>query len=259
MVRWLVLAFALASASFSSAHAAEPLTIFAAASLKNVIDQTGLAYTAKTGIEVKASYAASSVLAKQIEQGAPADIFASADLEWMDYVAKRQLIRPQTRINLLGNALVVIAPKSAALQRLTLDRAAFLAALGSDGKLVTGEVNSVPVGKYAKMALTSLGIWTDVEARIAGVDNVRAALTFVVRGEAPLGVVYATDAAVEPNVKILATFPETSHPAIIYPFAVTTSGRNEAAQFIEFLRSPEVGTIFLKAGFNVIDHSKPTN
>jgi molybdate transport system substrate-binding protein len=231
-------------------RAAESLTVFAAASLKNVIDDAAKAYTAKTGIEIRASYAASSVLARQIEQGAPADLFASADLDWMDYLEKKNLIKAETRVNLLGNSLVLIAPKSSPISILPLEVNALTDALGG-GRLVTGDINSVPVGKYAKIALQSLNLWPAVEAKIAGADSVRSALSFVAKGEAPLGIVYGTDAAVEPDVKVVATFPESSHPPVIYPFAVTLSGKNQARDFLNFLRRPEITAIFAKSGFTV--------
>ena len=255
----LSLAFCLLSAAILPARAASGLTIFAAASLQTVLDTAIKAYSAKTGVEVRASYAASSALARQIEQGAAADIFASADLDWMDYLVKRSLIAEPTRVNLLGNTLVLIAPKTSELQSLTIDRASILKALGSDGRLITGDVNAVPVGKYAKTAMQNLGFWADIEPRLAGADNVRAALNFVAKGEAPLGIVYATDAAVEPNVKVVATFPAGSHPAIIYPFAVTRSGGVDAANFLAFLQSPEVVALFSKAGFTVLARASQTN
>lgn len=241
-----------------AAAGAEALTVFAAASLKTVMDDAAKAYNAKTGIEIKASYAASSTLAKQIEQGAPADLFASADLEWMDYLQQRSLIRPASRVNLLGNSLVVIAPKTSVLQTLALDHTGFAAALGPDGKLVTGDPKAVPVGKYAKIALDTLGLWAELEPRIASADNVRSALAFVARGEAPLGIVYATDAAVEPNVKIVATFPANSHPPVIYPFAVTAAGDPKAAAFLAFLQTPDISKAFTAAGFTVLA-KQPTN
>ena len=231
---------------------AETLTIFAAASLKNVMDEASKSYTAKTGIEIKPSYAASSVLAKQIEQGAPADIFISADLDWMDYLAQRKLIREDTRVNLLGNTLVLIAPKDAKIRTLALDRAAIEAVLGPDGKLVTGDPKAVPVGKYAKIALEKLGLWQAFEPRVASTDNVRSALSFVARGEAPLGIVYATDAAVEPGVMIVATFPQGSHPPVIYPFAMTATGNVKAAAFIAFVQTSDMAKAFARAGFSVL-------
>ncbi|MFZ4534130.1 MAG: molybdate ABC transporter substrate-binding protein, partial [Alsobacter sp.] len=186
----------------------EPLTVFAAASLKTALDEVAPVFTATTGIPVRFSYAASSALARQIENGAPADVFASADLEWMDYLQQRRLVKPESRLNLLGNRLVVIAPADTALRDLPLTAAAISGALGPTGRLATGEVASVPAGRYAKAALQSLGLWTLAEPRLAQSENVRAALSFVARGEAPLGIVYTTDASSEPKVKVVARFPD---------------------------------------------------
>ncbi|MEI6574120.1 MAG: molybdate ABC transporter substrate-binding protein [Alphaproteobacteria bacterium] len=230
----------------------DPILVFAAASLKESLEEVGKSFTAGTGTEVKFSFAASSALAKQIEAAAPADIFASADLKWMDYLEEKKLIRSETRNNLLGNTLVVVAPTISALSTLDFIPDAFAKALG-DGKLATGEVNSVPVGIYAKNALRKFGLWTIIEPKLAQTDNVRAALAFVARNEAPLGIVYATDARVEKSVKVIATFPADSHDPIIYPFAVTTLSKNpDAEKFLNFLKSAPALSIFEKAGFKVI-------
>jgi len=235
--------------------AAQQVTVFAAASLKDALEDAGRAFTASGGAPVRFSFAASSALARQIEQGAPADLFASADLDWMDYLAARKLIRPDTRVNLLGNRLVVIAARESPLKELRLDVASFRAALG-DGRLATGEVTSVPIGKYAKAALEKLGLWGDVQPRLAMTETVRAALALVARGEAPLGIVYATDAAAEPKVKIVATFPPDSHAPIIYPFALTVETRVDAArQFLEFLKGPVARRAFEAQGFTVLSPS----
>ncbi len=232
--------------------AGEPLLVFAAASLKETLEEAGKSFTAETGVEVKFSFAASSALAKQIEAAAPADLFASADLKWMAYLNEKKLIRSETRINLLGNSLVVVAPNVSPLSSLDFTPDAFAKALG-DGKLATGEVNSVPVGIYAKSALQNLGIWSIVEPKLAPADNVRAALAFVARNEAPLGIVYATDARVEKSVKVIATFPPESHDRIIYPFAVTAFSKNpEAEKFLRFLKSSTAQSLFEKAGFAVL-------
>src|SRR5262249_53041704 len=177
------------------------ITIFAAASMKNALDDVDAAFTKSTGIKVAASYAASSALIKQIENGAPADVFVSADLDWMDYGAQHKLIKDDTRINLLGNRLVLIAPKESKLHHVTIAPGFDLAKLAGDGRIVTGDVRAVPVGKYAKAALEKLGAWAAAEPKFAMTENVRAALTLVARGEAALGIVYETDAKVEPNVK----------------------------------------------------------
>jgi molybdate transport system substrate-binding protein len=235
--------------------AAQQVTVFAAASLKDALEDAAKTFTASTGAPVRFSFAASSTLAKQIEQGAPADVFASADLDWMDYLAQRKLIQPDTRINLLGNRLVVVAATVSPLKELKLDVASLRAALG-DGRLTTGEVTSVPVGKYAKTALEKLGLWDAVQPRLAMTESVRAALALVARGEAPLGIVYATDAAAEPKVKIVATFPPDSHPPIIYPFAVAADAKSDKAkQFLDFLKGPEARRAFEAQGFSMITPS----
>lgn len=239
------------------AQAADTVTVFAAASLKNALDNAGKAFTSQTGVELRASYAASSALARQIESGAPADLFASADLDWMDYLAKTNLIRPDTRVNLLGNRLVLIAPSDAKESAVAFTPEAFAAALGPDGRLATGEVNSVPIGKYAKVAFEKLGLWRSIQPRLAQSDNVRAALMLVSRGEAPLGVVYESDAKSDPTVKVVGVFPADSHPPVVYPFAVTADARGAGAKrFLEYLRSPAAKPFFEAEGFRVIDGGK---
>ena len=227
------------------------ITVFAAASLKNALDDINTAYTAKTGVKVSASYAASSALARQLEQGAPADVFASADMEWMDYAIQKKSINEATRMNLLGNKIVLIAPKDSTLANVTIGQGFDLAKLAGDGRIATGDVQSVPVGKYAKAALEKLGSWNAASAKFAMADNVRAAMTLVARKEAVLGIVYETDAKVEPGVKIVAAFPADSHPAIVYPFAATVSAKPEAAAYLAFLRS-EGKAVFEKYGFTVL-------
>jgi molybdate transport system substrate-binding protein len=228
------------------------LTVFAAASMKNALDDIDAAYTAKTGVKVVASYAASSALAKQIEQGAPADIFASADTDWMDYSIGKKNINEPTRVNLLGNSMVLIAPKDSKIDHVAIEPGFDLAKLAGSGKIATGDVKAVPVGKYAKAALEKLGAWQAVEPKFAMAESVRAALALVARGEASLGIVYATDARVEPGVKIVGSFPPDSHPAIIYPVAATTTARAEAADYLAFLRSSAAKTIFEKYGFTFL-------
>ena len=209
-------AFSLSALAFVVTLAALParaqdvtLTVFAAASMKNAVDDINAAFSkANAGIKVVSSYAASSALAKQIEPGAPADLFASADLEWMDYVAKKNLIKPDTRVNLLGNRLVLIAPKDSKIDNVTIGQGFDLAKLAGDGRIATGDVSAVPVGKYAKAALEKLGSWQAAEPKFAMADNVRAALMLVSRGEAVLGIVYETDAKVDKGVKIVGKFPE---------------------------------------------------
>jgi molybdate transport system substrate-binding protein len=225
------------------------ITIFAAASMKNALDDVNAAFAKATGIRVTASYAASSALIKQIEAGAPADVFASADLDWMDYGAQKKLIRDDTRVNLLGNKLVLIAPKDSKLDRVTIGPGFDLARLAGDGRVATGDVRAVPVGLYAKAALEKLGAWTAAEPKLAMTENVRVALTLVARGEAALGIVYETDAKVEPGVKIVGTFPDDSHPPIVYPVAATKDGKPEAADYLRFLRSGTAKAVFETYGF----------
>src|SRR5262249_15969561 len=205
----------------SGAQAKEKaITVFAAASLKNALDEVDTAFAKATSIKVVTSYAASSALMKQIENGAPADVFASADLDWMDYGAQHKLIKDDTRVNLLGNRLVLIAPKDSKIGNVTIAPGFDLAKLARAAPIVTADVRAVPVGKYAKAALEKLGAWAAAEPKFAMTENVRAALTLVARGEAPLGIVYETDAKVEPNVKIVGAFPADSHPPIVYPVAL---------------------------------------
>ncbi|CAN5236244.1 molybdate ABC transporter substrate-binding protein [soil metagenome] len=243
----------LLGSTFSPALAQnKSVTVFAAASMKNALDDVNAAYTARTGVKVTASYAASSVLAKQIEQGAPADVFVSADTDWMDYVTRKKNINEPTRVNLLGNSIVLIAPKDSKLANLTIGQGLDLAKLAGDGKIATGDVKSVPVGKYAKAALEKLGSWSAAEPKFAMAESVRAALALVSRGEAPLGIVYATDARVDPGVKIIGTFPAGSHPAIIYPTAATTTAKAEATGYLGFLKTTTSKTIFEKYGFTFL-------
>jgi len=225
------------------------LTVFAAASMKNALDDVGAAFTAKTGVKVNASYAASSTLAKQIEQGAPADVFISADTDWMDYAVSKGTINDATRVNLLGNSIVLIAPKDSKIEQVTIGPGFDLAKLAGDGKIATGDVASVPVGKYAKAALEKLGAWTAAEPKFAMAESVRAALTLVARGEAALGIVYSTDAKVEPGVKIVGVFPSDSHPPIIYPVAATAKAKPEAGTYLAFLLSQAAKTVFERYGF----------
>lgn len=229
------------------------LVVFAAASLKNALDEVAATWAKDAGKPApKISYAASSALAKQIEQGAPADLFISADLDWMDYLTDRKLIEPASRFNLLGNKIVVIAPRDSTVSSVTLKGSDLVEALAG-GRLAMANVEAVPAGKYGKAALAKLGAWNDVEDHVAQAENVRAALLLVARGEAPLGIVYSTDAAAEPDVKIVATFPEDSHPPIIYPAALIKERSNtDAKAFLDFLRSTKARTSFEKQGFAVL-------
>ena len=234
--------------SGSAASDSATVLVFAAASLTNVLDDLSHAFTAKTHIPTKSSLAASSVLAKQIEAGAPADVFFSADLEWVDYVEQRKLLKPGSRHDVVGNRLVLIAPADSTVSLKIHPGVDFTAALG-EGKLATGDPDSVPVGKYAKAALQKLGVWDKISQRIVPAENVRAALAFVARGEAPLGIVYRTDALAEKKVKIVAEFPANTHPPITYPIALTTHAGAGAQQFVDFVRSPSAAEIFRKYGF----------
>jgi len=235
------------------AQAAGEVVVFAAASLKNALDEIAATWAKNTGKAApKISYAASSALAKQIEQGAPADLFVSADLDWMDYLAGKNLIKVDSRFNLLGNKIVLIATKDSKLTNVGLTGPDLAKALGG-GRLSMASVDAVPVGKYGKAALEKLGAWNDVKDHLAQAENVRAALLRVARGEAPLGIVYSTDAAAEPGVKIVATFPADSHPPIIYPAALAKDQHNpDAKAFLDFLRSAKARVSFEKQGFTVL-------
>jgi molybdate transport system substrate-binding protein len=252
----LTLLIALIGASPPVA-ARETITVFAAASLKNALDEADAAFTRATGVEVTASYEASSALTKQIEQGAPADVFISADLRWMDYASKHKLIKPDSRFNLLGNKLVLIARKDSKIDHIDIAKGFDIAKLAGDGRIAVADVKAVPAGLYAKAALISLGAWTAVEPKLAQAENVRATLAFVARGETPLGIVYATDAKIEPKVKIIGVFPDGSYPPIIYPVAATTASKNpQAKRYLRFLRTPAARTIFEKYGFTVLVQPK---
>ena len=248
----VALGMGLASPRTAALAQDKAITVFAAASLKNALDDVDAAFTRSTGIKMVASYAASSALIKQIENGAPADVFASADLDWMDYGAQHKLIKDDTRVNLLGNRLVLIAPKDSKIGNVTLAPGFDLAKLAGDGRIVTADVRAVPVGKYAKAALEKLGSWRAAEPKFAMADNVRAALTLVARKEAVLGIVYATDAKVEPGVKVVASFPHDSYPPVIYPFALTATAKAEAADYLAYVRSSASKNIFEKYGFTVL-------
>jgi molybdate transport system substrate-binding protein len=229
------------------------LTVFAAASMKNALDDVDAAFTKATGVKVIASYAASSALAKQIEQGAPADIFISADLKWMDYVADKKLIRPDTRVNLLGNRLVLIAPADSKLNNIKIEKDFDIVKLAGDGRIAVADVKAVPAGLYAKTALESLGAWAAAEPKLAQAENVRATLAFVARGETPVGIVYETDAKIEPKVKVIGAFPEDSHPPVTYPVAATVASKNPATErYLNFLRSSAAKTIFETYGFSFL-------
>ena len=225
--------------------------VFGAASLKNALDEANGLFLFENGSGVKVSYGASSALAKQIENGAPADIFISADPDWMDYLAERKLIKPDTREKFLGNKLVLITRANSNVA-LTIGQNFPLAQALGNGRLAMAEPASVPAGKYGKAALEKLGVWASVANKIAPAQDVRAALLLVSRGEAPLGIVYQTDAAADKNVKIVATFPESTHPPIIYPIAILASSTNGVAPvYLQYLLSPKAEPFFEKQGFVV--------
>ncbi len=236
------------------------LLLFAAASLKNALDEIASAWARDTGRPMpRISYAASSALARQIEQGAPADIFLSADLDWMDYIAARNLILAETRTNLLGNKIVLIAPRDSHATvdlKAGVDLAEALTNALKGGRLAMANVDAVPAGKYGKAALEKLGAWNGMKHRVAQAENVRAALLLVARGEAPLGIVYSTDAAAEPAVRIVAAFPDGSPPPIVYPVARIRDSRSaDAKPFLDHLRGAKARAVFEKQGFSVLVRS----
>lgn len=235
----------------AKAHA-EPVTVFAAASMTNALQDIGKLYKEKTGKDVSFSFAASSALAKQLEAGAPAGIFISADNKWMDYTDGKDLTLKATRVTPIGNSLVLIEPADAAKPVTIDDTFDFAAFLGADGKIATGLTDSVPVGIYAKTALTNLGQWDKVKEHIVGAESVRAALALVERGEVKAGIVYSTDAAIAKNVKVVATFPANSHPPVEYPFEIVKGQDNaDTKAFFDFLVSPDAKKVYEKYGFVV--------
>ena len=249
-MRRLIAALLLCALTGLPAVAQGRLTVFAAASMKNALDDVDAAFTHTTGIQVTASYAATPALAKQIEAGAPADIFLSADKEWMDYTHK--LVDPATRFDLLGNRLVLIAPAASRLDHIQIEPSMNLASFAGDSRIVTGDVSAVPVGRYAKATLLALGCWENVQPKLLMTENVRAALIFVARREAALGIVYETDAKVEPQVKVVARFPDGFSAPIVYPVAATAHASPQAARYLEFLRGVQARVIFEKYGFTYL-------
>jgi molybdate transport system substrate-binding protein len=238
------------AASLTSLRA-QDVTIFAAASLSNALQDVAKAYQEKTGTPLKFSFAASSALAKQIEAGAPAQIFISADERWMDYLADTKLIVPETRISPIGNRLVLIAPADSPVSPVTIDAELNIEAMtGQSGRIAAGDPQHVPAGTYARQALEKLNLWGKAEPRLARADNVRAALALVETGEAPLGIVYSTDAAASKRVKVVGTFPIESHTRITYPFAMIAGQDSaEARQVFKFVTSDEALAIFSRHGF----------
>jgi molybdate transport system substrate-binding protein len=255
--RILLTAAALTVLALSSARAQEAITVFAAASLKNVLDNINTVFTNESGIKVTTSYESSSSLTKQIEQGAPADVLISADLQWMDYANEHKLIKPNTRFNLLGNRLVLIVPKDSKLDNVAIGQGFDLAKLAGDGRIAVADVRAVPAGRYAKAALEKLGTWAAAEPKLAQAENVRATLVLVARGETEVGIVYETDAKVEPRVKIVGVFPEGSYPPVTYPIAETADSKKASvSRYLSFLRTNTAKEIFEKYGFNYL--IKPT-
>jgi molybdate transport system substrate-binding protein len=228
------------------------LTVFAAASMKNALDDVNAAFTKQSHITVHTSYAASSALAKQIDAGAPTDVFVSANIKWMDYLAGKNEIKTDTRVNLLGNALVLIAPKDSKLSHVDIGPGFDIVKLAGSGRIAVADTKGVPAGLYAKAALTKLGVWAAAEPKLAQGENVRATLAFVARGETPVGIVYATDAKIEPNVKIIGTFPESSHPPVTYPVAATKNAKPDTAKYLAFLKTSTAKAIFEKYGFSYL-------
>jgi molybdate transport system substrate-binding protein len=253
-VRWRVVfagLLAAASASATTPAIAAEVTVFAAASLKEAMDEQGRTFGAATDNRVIVSYGASNALARQIEAGAPADLFISADLDWMNYLDERKLIAPGTRVDLLRNALVLIAP-AASTSTLKIGPDFGLAAALGNERLAMANPDSVPAGKYAKAALEKLGVWTSVSNRIARAETVRAALVLVSRGEAPFGIVYRTDALADKGVRIVDTFPPDTYPPIVYPAAIVVAGTSPAARpFLSYLRSLPARAVFDKYGFQL--------
>lgn len=234
----------------ASSHAdTRELTIFAAASLTNAMQDLGKAYTEKTGVKVTFSFASSSAIAKQIENGAPADMFVSADTEWMDYLQQRGLIDVPTRKDILSNRLVLIAPADSTVKLKIAPGFALAQALGKDGRLSTGDPDFVPAGRYARSALSNLGVWNDVADRLLRAENVRSAMAFVSRGEAPLGIVYLSDVGVDRKVRVVDTFPANSHTPIVYPAALVKGSKPGAQDFFAFIQTSDARAVFEKYGF----------
>jgi molybdate transport system substrate-binding protein len=224
------------------------ITVFAAASLTNVLQDLGDAYTKDSLVPIRFSFAASSALARQIENGSRADMFFSADLDWMDYLQARKLIQPATRHDVLRNQLVLVAPAQSKVSLKIEPHFALAATLGK-GRLATGDPDSVPVGRYAHQALVNLGVWDEISARLVRADSVRSALAFVDRGEAALGIVYATDALIDNGVRVVDVFPAASHAPIVYPVALTVGAKPDAAGFLAYIRGPAGDIAFKHYGF----------
>jgi molybdate transport system substrate-binding protein len=243
----------LLAAFLGSANAADqgkqPITVFAAASLTDALNEVNDAYTKSGGVPIRASYAASSTLARQIEAGAKADVFFSADLDWVDYLQSRSLVNAATRKNVLSNRLVLIAPADSKWSLKIAPNFPLAETIGKS-RLATGDPDSVPVGRYARSALTTLGVWGDVADRVVRTDNVRVALAYVARGEAAVGIVYETDALIEKKVRVVDTFPGNTHLPIVYPIVLTKTASADAKSYAAFVASAEAAAIFKKYGFS---------
>ena len=230
----------------------DAITVLAAASLKEALEEAGKVFSARNGTEIKFSFAASAIIAKQIASGAPADLFASADINWMNYLDEKNLIQSNSRVNLLGNSLVFIAPQLSNIQNMPLTQEGILEAVGN-GKIAIADMNTAPIGLYAKNASQKLGIWDVIEPRLLQAKNVIGAVLAVARGDAPIGLVYFTDAKNDSSVKIVAIYPEESNVLITYSFALTKASKNpEAEKFLEFLKTPTAMEIFEKAGYRIL-------
>ncbi len=248
-LRKALIAVSAAMASVpAAAQGADEITVFAAASLSNAVQAVAQSYQAHSGIKIVLSFAGSSVLARQIEASSGVDIFISADTAWMDYLEERDLIAPVTRTDLLGNRLVLVAPADSDIA-LGISRGFALAGALGSGRLALANTQTVPAGRYARASLMALGVWESVAAKLAEGEDVRAALAYVARGEAPLGIVYATDARIALSVRVVGTFPATSHSPIVYPVAMTQDAKPQAAAFLAFLKGPEARRVFEAAGF----------
>jgi molybdate transport system substrate-binding protein len=245
---WLLTACFIGAQAGAADEDKPSITVFAAASLTNVLQELGDGFTKDASIPVRFSFAASSALARQIENGSRADVFFSADLEWMDYLESRKLIQPATRHDVVGNQLVLIAPADSKIVLKIQPHFALAATLGK-GRLATGDPDSVPVGRYAHEALANLGVWDEVSARLVRADSVRSALAFVERGEAALGIVYATDALIDKKVRVVDAFPAATHMRIVYPVALTIGAKADAAKFLAYIRGPAGSVAFQHYGF----------
>ena len=252
LIAWfLLVGIALGAGALSAAEHERPFIVFAAASLTEAVTEVSAAFTQEAGIPVKTSFAASSVLARQIEAGAPATVFFAADEEWMDYLEKRKLLAPGSRKDVLANQLVLVAPADSNATVKITSGPALIQGLGG-ARIATGDPDSVPVGKYAKAALIKLGVWEQVEGRLVRAEDVRSALAFVARGDAPFGIVYLTDAKIEKRVKLLDVFPQDTYPPIRYPIAMTAGAGADASRFVEFVSGKRAAVIFQNYGFELI-------